>query len=105
MSHIRINPADHHLLKELAQAQGASLPDTLHLAIKALQRKTLLEEANAGYAALRTDPQAWAVEQAERSIWDRAEVNDAGGPAYDAGAPNAKKKAAAKPSKKKAKKP
>lgn len=104
MSHIRINPADHHLLKALAEQQGASLPDTLHLAIKALHRKTLLEEANAGYAALRADPQAWADEQAERSLWDRAEVADAGGPAYGEVVPKPIKKT--KPAvRKKAKKP
>jgi hypothetical protein len=36
------------------------------------QRASFLEKANVSYAALRSDPRAWADELAERKLWDNA---------------------------------
>jgi len=33
------------------------------------EREGILNEANAAYAALRADPQAWEAERAEREAW------------------------------------
>ncbi|MGH7971402.1 MAG: toxin-antitoxin system protein [Limisphaerales bacterium] len=41
-------------------------------AIGHYQRERFLDEVNAAYARLRTDPKAWKEELAERQIWDRA---------------------------------
>jgi len=41
-------------------------------AIGRYQREKFLDEVNAAYARLRTDPKAWKEELAERQIWDRA---------------------------------
>lgn len=43
----------------------------LNEAIDSYRRQKFLEEANAAFAALRSDPEAWGEEQQEREIWDR----------------------------------
>jgi hypothetical protein len=39
-------------------------------ALETYRRKALLEAVNAGYAALRADPEAWAEFESERKVWD-----------------------------------
>ena len=39
-------------------------------AIEHYQRERLLDEANAAYARLKSDPKAWKEELAEREKWD-----------------------------------
>ena len=39
-------------------------------AVEAYRRQRILEQANAGYGALRADPQAWREDQEERQEWD-----------------------------------
>lgn len=34
------------------------------------RRRCLLEATNQAYAALKTDPEAWRAERAERALWD-----------------------------------
>jgi hypothetical protein len=38
--------------------------------MEAYERRRFLEAINAGYLALRADPDAWDVERAERDLWD-----------------------------------
>ena len=40
-------------------------------AIEHYQRDKFLDEVNAAYATLRSDPKAWKEEQAERALWDK----------------------------------
>ena len=40
------------------------------------QRDKFLDEVNAAYAALRSDPKAWKEEQAERALWDKAHMDE-----------------------------
>ncbi len=40
-------------------------------AIEQYRRQRFLEELNAGFAALRNDPEAWKEELEEREEWDR----------------------------------
>ena len=63
---IRVKPATHAKLKQLASQFGESLPETLEKAVDTYYRQRFLEEVNRGYAALRADPHAWADELAER---------------------------------------
>lgn len=67
---VRIAPETHSKLKELAEHIGESMPTVLERAVEAYRRQQFLEEANRAYAALRTDPQAWAEELEERRAWD-----------------------------------
>jgi hypothetical protein len=58
------------MLCELAEQTGQSLSDVLDKALDAYRRKLFFEQLNAGYAALRADPHAWAEELQERQLWD-----------------------------------
>lgn len=57
-------------LRELAGWLGSSSEAALEQAINELYERKFWEMANAGYAALRADPQAWAELEAERRLWD-----------------------------------
>jgi hypothetical protein len=53
-------------LREMADQTGQSMQRILDQAIEDYRRKLFLDAVNAGYAALRADPQAWAEVEAER---------------------------------------
>lgn len=67
---VRVNPETHAALHELAKDLHLSLQEVLGQAVEQYRRRTLLEQANVAYAALRADPQAWQEELAERALWD-----------------------------------
>jgi hypothetical protein len=67
---VPISEASHQLLKELAEHTGQPMMDVLDKALDAYRRKVFFEQLDAGYAALRADPQAWAQHLAERKLWD-----------------------------------
>jgi hypothetical protein len=57
-------------LRELARWAGSSLDQALDQAIKDQYDRKFWDAGNAGYAALRADPKAWAEVEAERKLWD-----------------------------------
>ncbi len=57
-------------LRLTAQVTGETESALLEKAIREFCRRKFFEAANASYAALRADPQAWAEELAERQRWD-----------------------------------
>jgi len=65
---IRVNERTRSTLRSLAQARGESIQDAADKAVELLRRQRVLEDANAGYAALRDDPEAWEAEQQERAV-------------------------------------
>jgi predicted DNA-binding protein len=67
---IRISPHAKATLSELARREGKSIEDVLDEAIEHYQREKFMDEANAAYARLKTDPKAWNEELAERHAWD-----------------------------------
>ena len=67
---IRIKPASHKALKELAAMTGQSLQDALEQAIEDRRRKLYLEGLKADYAALRKNPKLWAEFNKELADWD-----------------------------------
>lgn len=67
---VPISEASHRILRELAEQTGQSMTEVLDQALDAYRRKLFFEQMNAGYAALRADPQAWAEELAERKLWE-----------------------------------
>ena len=67
---VPISDASYQLLKELAEQTGQTTLEVLNKALDAYRRKLFLEQLNAGYAELRTDPEAWAEHLAERKLWD-----------------------------------
>jgi hypothetical protein len=42
----------------------------LDKALDTYRRKVFFEQLNAGYAAMRADPEEWAAELEERKLWD-----------------------------------
>jgi len=62
-----ISEASRAVLRELSEQTGRPMQDILDQAIDDYRRKLFLEAVNAGYAALRADPQAWAEVQRERA--------------------------------------
>jgi hypothetical protein len=69
---IRINEHALGVLRELAHRQCQPMQTVLNEAIDSYRRQKFLEEANAAFAALRRDPEAWGEEQREREMWDQA---------------------------------
>ncbi|MDN5362662.1 MAG: hypothetical protein PWP70_1709 [Moorella sp. (in: firmicutes)] len=62
-------------LKEIAQITGESRQEILIKALEAYKRRRFLEQANAAFAALKSDPEEWRVEQEERQAWETT-LND-----------------------------
>jgi hypothetical protein len=58
-------------LQELAQWAGVSVNEALDQAVKEQYDRKFWDAVNAGYAALRADPAAWAEVESERKRWDR----------------------------------
>lgn len=67
---VRISPQAHRTLRELAHRSGQPMQTVLDRAIEEERRRQFVAEANASYAAVRQDPEAWAELQAERAEWD-----------------------------------
>ena len=67
---VRISKETRVALRELAEQVGEPMHKVVAKAVEAYRRQRILEQANAVYAALRADPQAWRDEQEERREWD-----------------------------------
>ena len=67
---ISISEIAHRQLAELAEWSGVSLAAALERAVKDQYDRQFWSAVNAGYAALRADPEAWAEVEAERRAWD-----------------------------------
>ena len=67
---VPISETAHEILRELAQQTGQTTMEVLDKALEAYRRQVFLEAVNAGYAALRADPEAWAEELEERKLWE-----------------------------------
>jgi predicted DNA-binding protein len=68
---IRITPRSKAVLRSLAKQEGKPMQAVLDEAIEHYQRGKFLDEVNAAYARLRSDPKAWKEEEAERALWDK----------------------------------
>jgi hypothetical protein len=70
MPAVRVDEDTHRKLRALAAHESRSMPEIVATAVEAYRRRRFLEEANAEFAVLRADEDAWAEEQAERRAWD-----------------------------------
>ena len=70
MPQTRISDRTHRALKHLAAESGRTFEQVIEDAIALYERDRLLDAINAGYAALREDPESWAAERRERDAWD-----------------------------------
>lgn len=60
MTTISIDDETHARLLELSEETGDTLPDTMRQAAEALKRARFATRVRNEYAALRSDPSAWA---------------------------------------------
>jgi hypothetical protein len=67
---VPVSEATHRKLRELADRSGRPAAAELERAVEDYYNRQFWAAVDAGYAALRADPQAWAAEQAERRAWD-----------------------------------
>lgn len=70
MSAVRVSEKTHSTLQTLAREVGAPIGDVVDRAVELYRRQRIIEQANAAYAVLRADPEAWAEVQAERAAWE-----------------------------------
>ena len=66
---VRVNDSVKTTLHDLATHTGEPMSVILARAVECYRRQSLLEQANAAFAALRADPVAWQEELAERALW------------------------------------
>ena len=67
---VRVARQTHDTLLELARETGAPIQDIVADAVEAYRRARMFEVANAAYAALRSNPEAWRELLEERAEWD-----------------------------------
>ena len=67
---IRVSEKTRDTLHALARDVGVPMAEVVEQAIEAYRRQRILDTANAQYAALRADSEAWAEVQTERAVWD-----------------------------------
>ena len=67
---VRIREETREALRQLANEVGEPMQEVLAKAVEVYRRQHILERANAAYAALRADPEAWQSEQQERREWE-----------------------------------
>ena len=67
---VRISPQSWGALRELATRLGEPMQLVLDRAVECFRREQFLREVNEGFARLKSDPDAWAEELAEREAWD-----------------------------------
>jgi len=72
----RISDTDHRVLKDLANQTGKQCQEIIHEALDTYQRERLLDEINAGFERLRSQPQEWDAEMEERRLWDNTLADD-----------------------------
>ena len=63
---VSISEKSNSTLRELAEETGKTTQEILDAAVEEYRRKIFIEKVDAGYAALRADPVAWAEVEAER---------------------------------------
>jgi hypothetical protein len=72
---IRISQEAHDALLELSQASGDSIQRIIDEAVKEYRRSKIFDQANAAYAALRSNPETWQETEREREEWDMTLVD------------------------------
>lgn len=75
----RVSEKARRMLRELAKATGRTMQEVLEEAIDAYRRHVFLEQCNAAFAALRSDPEAWEEEMQERREWEGTLADDLDG--------------------------
>ena len=70
MAMMHVSDRTHATRRQLAAETGASMQEIADRAVEAYRPQLILEQANAAYAELRADPDAWEEESRKRAEWD-----------------------------------
>lgn len=73
---VRIDPETHAKLRALAHSCGEPMPTVLRHAVEAYERAQFLEGLRHDFAALRSNPEEWALEEKERGEWEATLADD-----------------------------
>jgi len=68
---VRVTGHTHAVLSTLAAKSGRSISSIVKDAVEEYRRKCFWEEANAGFQALRDNPEDWEHELQERKLWEQ----------------------------------
>src|SRR6476660_9911964 len=71
-STVRVKAHVHATLQTLAAEMNEPIQDVIEEAVERFRRQRMVERHNQAYAALKSDPDAWRAELAERAEWDAA---------------------------------
>lgn len=67
MANVRVDDALHNRLRDLAEATGLTMSAVIDRAVEAYEDAVFWRRSDLAWDALRHDPQAWAIERAERA--------------------------------------
>jgi hypothetical protein len=67
---VRIDRRTSSVLTRLSEETGMDKRKLVATAVERMRRERLLDGLNAGLAALKADPAAWAEETGDRELWD-----------------------------------
>ena len=76
---VRIDPASHAALAEIARAKHIPLTEALSRAVETYRRQVFLEGLASEYATLRLDDSAWREEEGEREAWEATSADGLAG--------------------------
>jgi len=74
-STVRISGEAKQTLQKLSGQTRKPMQDILDAAVELYRRHLFLAEANAAFARMKEDPEAWAEELEERAAWDNTSTN------------------------------
>ena len=67
---VRIDKVTHTKVQELAKDLGESMQGVVEQAIERFRREVFLENLSRDFENLRSEPDAWNAELAERELWE-----------------------------------
>lgn len=68
---VRVTKQTHEQLVALAKENGLSMQTILEHAGEVYRRQCFLEALNSDFATLRSNPEDWTEEMAERHLWEQ----------------------------------
>jgi hypothetical protein len=70
MATVRVDPKVHEKLRAISAAEQRSISQVIEEAIDHYEKDRFWSAMHAGFARLRSDPEAWDEYQAEAALWD-----------------------------------
>ncbi len=67
---IRVSQETYDIVKSIARRKNEKIRNVLEEAVKDYTKKQFFKDLNIAYAKLKSNPKAWAEEEAEREEWD-----------------------------------